>query len=737
MAGLVFSQLVDIEQIRQMLEAYYRTTGIVSAILDSDENVLVAAGWEDLCTRFHRVHPATAARCRESDAYYKAHLLESGEGYLDYRCRNGLWDVAMPIFISGEHLATIFTGQFFYEDDKPDVEFFRAQAREFGFDEAEYLDALSRVQVCSREKIRHLMEYYRCLVQVMAEAGLRNLELSREVTARERAEKELKELNEQLEQRVAERTAQMLESNERLEQEFAAREQMIGELQLTQFCVDKASIGIYRISEQGNILFANEQACRDLGYTPEELCSMTIFGLDPSFNLKIFRQHRIKMRIAGARSFESIHRRKDGSTFPVEITVNYLKFRDREFSVSFAKDITRRKEAERATEESRAKYQAIVDSFDGLIYICSQDHRIEFMNRKLVERTGRDAVGEHCYKVLHDLDSVCPWCVNGRVFAGETVRWEMFSPRDNRWYYVVNIPIRHADGSMSKLSMIIDINDRKLAEERLQQKKEELEQLNRTLEKRVQEEVAKSREKDIIMIQQNRQAAMGETLEHIAHQWKQPLNTIGLLVQQLKYSWSCGALSENGINTIVDKTIDLLDHMAQTIDVFKDFYKPEREMVTFLLKESIDKALSFTGPAFRHQNIVTVIEADPELMITGYPKEFVQVLLIILTNARDAFEERNTANPKLVIKAFAEGQKAVVAITDNAGGIPDKEIGSIFDLYFTTKTADGGSGIGLYMAKSIIEKRMKGTLEAANMENGAQFRIEFDNPLRSLDCNQQ
>ncbi|HTP66480.1 MAG TPA: PAS domain S-box protein, partial [Geobacteraceae bacterium] len=616
--------------------------------------------------------------------------------------------------------------QFFYEDDKPDVEYFRAQAREFGFDEAEYLEALSRVKVCSREKIRNIMEYHRSLVQVMAETGLRNLELSREVATRERIEKELKELNEDLEQRVAIRTLQLLEANELLQKEIARSEQTIDELRLTQFCVDKASIGIYRITEKGNIAYANELACSNLGYSSDELCSMTLFDIDPTFNIEVFEEHRSITRTSGYRIFESIHRRKDGSTFPVEITVNYLEYEDKGFSVSFATDISNRKQAEAAIQESRAKYQAIVDAFDGLIYTCSQDYRIEFMNRKLIERTGYDATGEPCYKIVHDRDARCPWCVNDRVFAGETVRWEMFSPRDNRWYYVVNVPIRHADGSMSKHSMIIDINDRKLAEERLQQQKDQLEELNRTLEERVHEEVAKNREKDIILIQQNRQAALGETLEHIAHQWKQPLNTIGLLVQQLNLAVSVGGLTEEAVDETVAKTMDLLTHMAQTIDVFRDFYKPEKKKTVFRLQESIDRALSFIGTSFRHHNISTELDVDPQLMVNGYPKEFIQVLLIILTNARDVFGERNTAQPRLVIRTFTEGNRTVVTVADNAGGIPENIIGNVFDLYFTTKKADGGSGIGLYMAKSIIEKRMKGTLSVTNTEQGAQFRIEID-----------
>ena len=111
------------------------------------------------------------------------------------------------------------------------------------------------------------------------------------------------------------------------------------------------------------------------------------------------------------------------------------------------------------------QFQAMVEAFDGFIYVCSRDYRVEFMNKKLIERTGYDATGEFCYKVLHDRESICPWCVNERVFKGETVNWEVRSPKDDRWYYVVNTPVYHGDGSISKQAMVFDITERKHAEE--------------------------------------------------------------------------------------------------------------------------------------------------------------------------------------------------------------------------------------------------------------------------------
>jgi PAS domain S-box-containing protein len=141
----------------------------------------------------------------------------------------------------------------------------------------------------------------------------------------------------------------------------------------------------------------------------------------------------------------------------------------------------RQKVADLEKEESRfrrlseawrdlwAQYEAILEAFDGLIYICSQKYEVEFMNQRFIERTGYYSLGQKCYKALHDLDNVCPWCVNERVFRGEKVTWEILSPKDNRWYRVINTLIRHPDGTMSKLAVIQDITERKQAEKALQE----------------------------------------------------------------------------------------------------------------------------------------------------------------------------------------------------------------------------------------------------------------------------
>jgi len=312
-----------------------------------------------------------------------------------------------------------------------------------------------------------------------------------------------------------------------------------------------------------------------------------------------------------------------------------------------------------------------------------------------------------------------------KVFASETKETcEVVLQKERHSPLVVQIEAVLSESREGCRAVVIDISERKMAEEQIRQKKRQLEELNRTLRQRVKTEVANNREKDIILIQQNRQAATGETLEHIVHQWKQPINTIGLMVQFLQSCYAKGKPTADFVRETTDKMMDLLDHMAETADVFRDYYKPEKEKRVFGIRSSVQEALSFIEPAFRYQNITVEIDADPELAAHGYPKEFAQVLLIILTNARDAFKERRTEKSRLTIKAFAEGRRAVVTVTDNAGGIPERAIGKLFDLYFSTKEATGGTGIGLYMAKSIIEKNMGGRLTVRNTGYGAEFRIE-------------
>jgi PAS domain S-box-containing protein len=268
-----------------------------------------------------------------------------------------------------------------------------------------------------------------------------------------------------------------------------------------------------------------------------------------------------------------------------------------------------------------------------------------------------------------------------------------------------------------------DITERRKVEEALNVKHQQLEELNRSLEKRVREEVSKNRKKDHILIQQNRQAAMGEMIGNIAHQWRQPLTVVALIIQDLAECYTYGEFSREYLFSSIDKAMEVIQHMSQTIDDFRSCFRPDKEKKLFSVRDVIGKALSLIDPHLKHHDITVELDVEEDCACYGYLNEYSQVLLNILTNAKEAFLERGTAHPCIRARTWREADMAVVTIADNAGGIARKVFGKVFEPYFTTK--DMGTGIGLYMSKNIIEKNMNGRLTVANIENGAEFRIEI------------
>ncbi|MDA3911601.1 MAG: PAS domain S-box protein [Bacteroidales bacterium] len=165
--------IIDLERVNALLEAFNKTTGFVTAILDLEGNVISKSGWRQICTEFHRKNPETLKRCIISDTEL-ANKVGKGEKYLAYKCMNGLMDVVVPLKINGEHVANLFSGQFFFQ--KPDIAFFKKQAAAFGFDEKKYLDMLSNVPVVSEEKVKTAMDFLINMTGFISELAIQKLE---------------------------------------------------------------------------------------------------------------------------------------------------------------------------------------------------------------------------------------------------------------------------------------------------------------------------------------------------------------------------------------------------------------------------------------------------------------------------------------------------------------------------------------------------------------------------------
>jgi PAS domain S-box-containing protein len=309
------------------------------------------------------------------------------------------------------------------------------------------------------------------------------------------------------------------------------------------------------------------------------------------------------------------------------------------------------------------------------------------------------------------------------------------------------------DGTLKRLvGVTTDITSRKNTEKALQHAHEELEhrvaertaELAATVntlqlemwerevaEKSLRNEIAERlrimetlREKEQMLLQQSRLAAMGEMINNIAHQWRQPLNTLGLIIQKLPLFYDTDAFNREFLEENCVNSMKQIQHMSQTINDFRDFFRSDKEMVMFSLDAVTRQAVAFVDQTFQDLKIKIDLDTKKSLMVRGYPNEFAQVLLNILMNARDALVGNNTADARIVLRTFKDGDSAVVTVTDNAGGIPEEVIDMVFDPYFTTKGPDKGTGLGLFMSKAIIEKNIAGRLTVRNTGNGAEFRIE-------------
>ena len=174
----------------------------------------------------------------------------------------------------------------------------------------------------------------------------------------------------------------------------------------------------------------------------------------------------------------------------------------------------------------------------------------------------------------------------------------------------------------------------------------------------------------------------------------------------------------------MNKSMGLINHMSQTIDDFRNFFKPDKEKIEFKLHDVVTRTVALVEDGFKNQRIGIDLHATANPVVFGFANEYSQVLLNILMNARDALLERRPDDARVTVTISKENEMAVVTIADNAGGIAEEIMDKIFEPYFTTKGPDRGTGVGLFMSKSIIEKNMNGGLSARNTGEGAEFRIE-------------
>jgi PAS domain S-box-containing protein len=322
--------------------------------------------------------------------------------------------------------------------------------------------------------------------------------------------------------------------------------------------------------------------------------------------------------------------------------------------------------------------------------------------------------------------------------------------KDGHWVWVRTrgkVILHTVDGKPLMMSGThTDITVRKQKEEDLQEKSRQLESLSRNLAQQVEEEVALRLQTEQNFIQQSKLAAMGEMLGAIAHQWRQPLNTLGLVIQNLQEAQAFGEMNQEVVDSTVQKSMNLIQHMSKTIDDFRNFFKPDKQKSTFDAMRVVGDALQLVSNQLSSNridynltchthnksfNTMMTLPACEAILITGYRNEFRHVIINLLSNAQDAIlthractNDQAQFQSRIDINIYHADTTVTIKIADNGGGIDAVLLDKIFLPYFTTKEPDKGTGTGLYMSKLIIE-HMNGRLSARNTRQGVVFTIEL------------
>lgn len=421
-------------------------------------------------------------------------------------------------------------------------------------------------------------------------------------------------------------------------------------------------------------------------------------------------------------------------------------------------DITEMKRCENELRLENMFIKSIINSLNSIVLVLSGEGKIITVNQYMEEITGyqlkdirgmsyheifipegkREEIIETSIKTINDITNnnyINPiTCKDGKVII---IEWDYNTLKDD-------------DGDITGLVLLgQNISKRLSQEKKLKTKVEQLNNMNNMLKAMVRRENDTVKQKEQLLIQQSKMASMGEMLSLIAHQWKQPLNAISLTAQDIVDAFTYKELDDKYLRNNIDTIQGQINFMSRTVDDFNDFLKPSCNKVPFDLNKVIVETFKIISPRLKHSNISYSLKCNicnkefntlnllsleyitqcECISIIGYPNEFAHILINLINNSAEAIVDSidkglmDKLSGEITLDILEENGNIIISILDNGGGIPQNIIGDIFNLYFTTK--EKGTGIGLYMAKMIIEKHMDGKLYCKNINGGTMFSIKL------------
>ncbi|NBC33807.1 MAG: PAS domain S-box protein [Alphaproteobacteria bacterium] len=491
--------------------------------------------------------------------------------------------------------------------------------------------------------------------------------------------------------------------------------------------VESATQGIGTADLNGNVDYQNPALLRMLGLSSlEEAREYTYRDFYSEQDLAFLESVAIpKVHEQGSWVGELAVRTLNGGVTPT--IQNIYLLRDDEGKplalCNVVTDITDRVEAERRIRESEMRYRTLFElSHDPVLVVDPETTLPLEFSERLCSFLGYTAKEVATLPVAAYEAVESPNAVRAHIDRVVREGGDQFETR-----------MRRKDGSVREVIVIartIQLGNktvchslyRDVTEQR--QAEAALRSVNQELERRVEEMVARNREKDHLIIQQSRLAAMGEMIGHIAHQWRQPINALGLLLANLRDAYDYGELDTAYLDAQLQKGRQLIQRMSATIDDFRSFFSQGRENEPFRIVDAVRDAVSVMEASLVYHGIDVAIEADETLFAEGFRREFSQVILNILANAKDAIQNRTGEKGKVTVRISCQDHEncmGKIEIADNGEGVPVDILPRIFDPYFTTRPK--GLGIGLHMARIIVEQKMGGRIDAYNAGQGAEISI--------------
>lgn len=458
--------------------------------------------------------------------------------------------------------------------------------------------------------------------------------------------------------------------------------------------------------KDGKILDANKAALNFYGYSLEEIKKIFISNINTLSKEEI--QYEMKLAKEEKRdSFLFRHKLKSNEIKDVEVFSGPLEYENKKILYSIIHDVTNKVKVQKALRQANTIYENTKEG----IFITNLQGDILSANKAFTDITGytkEEILGKNP-KFLKS---------NKHPISFYKELWEEINKNG---YWEGEIINKNKNGKCYPqwltINTVYDLDNEPINYIAVFSDFTKLKEQEKLL-----------REKDHIMFQQSKMASMGEMLRNIAHQWRQPLSVISSSASGLKLKHELEILHQEEIPEFCDGILKSSKYLSDTIDDFTDFFKNQNQKANFSIKDAIQRAIILSSASLKNNDIELKTQIE-EVSIYGVENEFVQVLLNLINNAKDALKNIKIENKTITIKSLIEKNLLKISIKDNAGGVPLKFIDKIFEPYFTTKDKLQGTGIGLYMSQEIITNHLNGTIKVLNYKNkeqkGAEFIIEI------------